>query len=235
MLTNNNYLDEVRFANGQFYALGTQLLTSTDGLNWTERISQREGGMRLTSAAGGPGQTVVIGDEGLIFVTTDGATFTQVGGGTRNNLRSLVYANNRFTLVGNDGVIWNSTDGINFAEVASPTTNNLRAISFGNGTYVVVGDAGTVLTSRDAVAWQSLSIVTNDLYGITFANGHFTVVGDLGRVLVSTNAANWALTTVNPGERLQGIAYGAGRYVTTGRRGFYAQLNECPELERGSQ
>jgi hypothetical protein len=231
--TNNNYFHGVRFANGQFYALGTQLLTSTDGLNWTERIPQREGGMRLTSAAGGPGQTVVVGDEGVIFASTDGATFGQVGGGTRNNLRSLVYANNRFTLVGNDGVIWTSTDGISFAEVVSPTTNNLRAIAFGHGTYVVVGDAGTVLTSRDAVAWQSLGIVTNDLYGIAFANGHFTAVGDLGSVLVSTNAANWALANLYPGERLQGVAYGAGRYVTTGRRGFYANSTNALNWNAG--
>ena len=220
--TNNNYFYGVRFANGRFYGLGTRLLTSTDGSNWTERIPQREGGMRLTSAVGGPGQTVVVGDEGLIFVTTDGAAFTQVGGGTRNNLRALVYANNRFTLVGNDGVIWNSTDGNSFGQVVSRTTNNLRAIAFGNGNYVAVGDAGTVLTSRDAITWQGVSIVTNDLYGIAFANGHFTAVGELGRVLVSTNAANWAFTSLNPGERLQGIAYGAGRYVTTGRLGFYA-------------
>jgi hypothetical protein len=230
---NNNYFSAVRFANGRFYALGTQLLTSTDGRTWTERIPQREGGMRLTSAAGGPGETIVVGDEGLIFVTTDGAAFTQVGGGTRNNLRAIVYANNRFTSVGNDGVIWNSTDGVNFTEVPSPTTNNLRAIAFGNGTYVVVGDAGAVLTSDDAVAWQSLSIVTNDLYGITFANGHFTAVGDQGRVLVSTNAANWTLTYLNPGERLQGIAYGAGRYVTTGRRGFYANSTNAVHWNAG--
>ena len=222
ILTNNNYFSEVRFANGRFYALGTILLTSTDGFNWTERISQPEDGMRLTSATGGPGQTVVVGDEGLIFVTNDGATFGQVGGGTRNNLRAIVHANNLFTMVGNDGVILNSTGGANFTEVPSPTTNNLRAIVFGNGHYVVVGDAGTVLTSRDAVTWQSLNVVSEDLYGIAFANGHFTAVGELGRILVSTNATNWRLTYANTDHRLQGIAYGAGRYVATGRQGYYA-------------
>jgi len=231
--TINNYFYGVRFVAGQFYALGTQLLTSRDGRNWTERIPQREGGMRLTSAAGGPGETIVVGDEGLIFVTTDGAAFTQVGGGTRNNLRALVYANNRFTIVGNDGVIWNSTDGVNFTEVTSPTTNNLRAIAFGNAHYVVVGDAGTVLTSIDAITWQSLKLVTNDLYGIAFANGHFTVVGELSRVLVTTNVQDWTLTFANIGWRLQGIAYGGGRYVTTGQRGNYAISTNAVHWQAG--
>jgi hypothetical protein len=232
-LTNNNYLDEVRFANGQFYALGTKLLTSTDGSNWTERIPQREGGMRLTSAASGHGETIVVGDEGLIFVTTDGATFIQVGGGTRNNLRAIIYANNHFTTVGNEGVIWNSTDGVNFTGVTSPTTNNLRAIAFGNAHYVVVGDAGTVLTSSDAITWQTLNLVTNDLYGIAFANGHFTVVGDLGRVLVTTNLQEWTLTFANIGWRLQGIAYGGGRYVATGQRGNYAVSTNAVQWNAG--
>jgi hypothetical protein len=222
IFNDGNYFDEVRFANGQFYALGTKLLTSADGRSWAERMSQPEGGMRLTSAVGSAGQTIVVGDEGLIFVSSDGAMFTQVGGGTRNNLRAIVYANNRFTMVGNDGVIWNSTDGATFMDVTSPTTNNLRAIAFGNDTYVVVGDAGTILTSCDAIFWQPVDLVTNDLYGIAFANGHFTVVGELGRVLVTTNLHDWTVTFAGTGRRLQGIAYGGGHYVATGQQGNYA-------------
>jgi hypothetical protein len=231
--TDGNYFDGVRFANGQFYALGTKLLTSSDGRNWTERMSEPEGGMRLTSAVGGPGQTIVVGDEGRILVSTDGTTFAQVGGGTRNNLRAIVYANNRFTVVGNDGVIWNSIDGEIFAEVGSSTTNNLRAIAFGNDHYIVVGDAGTILTSRDAIAWQAVDLVTNDLYGIVFANGHFTVVGELGRVLVTTNLQDWTLTFAGTGRRLQGIAYGGGRYVATGQQGYYAVSTNAVHWQAG--
>jgi hypothetical protein len=232
-MTNGDYFNAVRFVNGQFYGLGSKLLTSTDGRNWTERIPPRNGGMRLTSAAGTAGQTIVVGDEGLIFVSTDGATFTQIGGGTRNNLRAIVYANNRFTVVGNDGVIWNSTDGIDFTNVASPTTNNLRAIAFGNDVYLAVGDAGTVLTSRDAITWQPLNLVTNDLYGIAFANGHFTVVGELGRVLVTTNLHDWTVTFAGTGRRLQGIAYGGGRYVATGQQGNYAVSTNAVNWQAG--
>jgi len=218
----NNYVDGISFSNGRFYALGTLLLTSSDGHTWTQNISRPGAGLRLMSATGIPGQTIVVGDDGVIFESRDGATFSQVGGGSRNNYRAMIYENNRFTVTGNDGVLAYSYDGTNFTQVPVPTTNNLRAIAFGNGTYVVVGEGGALLTSSDGFEWQRLDLVNDGLYGVKFLNHHFIAVGESGRVLVSTNARDWSAVYANTGERLQGIAYGAGRYLAAGQRGYYA-------------
>src|SRR6185503_21356696 len=98
----------------------------------------------FTAAAGTAGQRIAVGDDGIIYRSTGGA-WTQVGGGTPNNLRGIVYANNRFTIVGNDGVIWYSADGANFTRTTGPNTNNLRAIADGNDTYVIAGSGGALL------------------------------------------------------------------------------------------
>jgi len=140
------------YGNGLFVAVGgspdsSTILTSRDGVSWTQQTSPTRGW--LYGVTFGNGLFVAVGDKGAIFTSPDGANWTQRTSGG-NDLKGVTYGNGLFVAVGgspDSSTILTSPDGVTWTRRPSPTRDWLNGVAYGNGTFVVVGYFGTILTS----------------------------------------------------------------------------------------
>ena len=221
IIVTNTFIYDLAFAGGQFLGLGMEIVTSPDGSNWTKRLNAPEASFQ--DAAFGNGITVVVGDNANILTSADSVTWNWISRGTDANLRGIAHGRNRFVVAGSQGNAWISFDGIAWTKHPTPKTNDLRAVVFAQDRFVLVGEGGSLMSSQDGIQWESYALLTNDLYGVSFVNDRFIAVGDRGAIVVSTNGLQWRVMTRPTNARLQGIAYGNGVYVVTGRDGNQAR------------
>jgi len=224
-----NALFAVTYGDGNFIAVGVggSILTSPDGIIWTER--RRGDTLSLSGAAYGNNMFLVADYYAYFMTSPDGISWTEplspyhlVGSAF---IRAVTYGNGIFIAVGYHstyGIVLKSTDGINWTPGNSDTQHSLTvpkldAAAYGNGQFVAVGESGTVLTSPDGTTWterNSGSTVT--LNGVTYGNGTFVAVGDIGAVLTSSDGANWIERNSETTSPLYEIAYGGGIYAAVG-------------------
>jgi hypothetical protein len=152
----------VAYGNGTFVAVGNggTILTSPDGVSWTQRTSGTSNS--LSGVTYRNGTFVAVGLGGTILTSPDGVTWTQRTSGTRNWLSGVTYGNGPSWRWG-DGPILTSPDGVNWTARANgdgqqalgrglrQRHDSLRGVAYGNGTFV--GTGGTILTSPDGVNW----------------------------------------------------------------------------------
>lgn len=100
----------------------------------------------------------------------------------------------------------------------------LRDAAFGNGRFVSVGDQGLMLTSSDGGAsWQQQRHAAGNYFArISFANGQFFATGRKygtlpdaweGLIWSSADGLNWQPRYAQTNTVVNGVAYGAGRFV----------------------
>jgi hypothetical protein len=116
---------------------------STNASNWTEgTISGSSITTNIKSVAYGAGKFIAVGDKtgtsatdpGLILLSTDGITWSQISSSsiTTNNLNQVYYGNNRFYVVGEENTLITSSDGINWYELGKLVANDPFYIVQGN-------------------------------------------------------------------------------------------------------
>lgn len=175
---------DVRYVNGMFIALcnGGRLVTSPDGIRWTERFIQSWPNNigQLYAVTYGNGLYAVAGS-GIIATSPDTINWTihPVGDPSlpAKSVYDIQFINNQFIAVGELGLMVTSSDGVNWSEPAITLSFNrppgignnaphytalFRRISYGNGLYVMVGQNymasyygfyHSVLTSPDGIHW----------------------------------------------------------------------------------
>ncbi len=178
------------------------ILTSPDGVTWTQRTSPVTSGT-LRGITYGNNTFVTVGFDQindmhhLILTSPDGVTWTQRASPVweiiNGELNSITYGNGTFVAMGHGRFIavLNSHDGIFWYEPIEIYSfpipkGQFDSITYGNGTFVAVGIDHAIsplipiiLTSPDGKTWtQRTSPVTEGyLSGITYANNTFVVVG----------------------------------------------------------
>ena len=97
----------VAYGNGLFVAVGGlgfgTILTSPDGVSWTERTSGTYN--PLSSVTYGNGTFVAVGEGGTILTSPDGVSWTERASPTKDFLNGVAYGNGTFVAVGKDGAI----------------------------------------------------------------------------------------------------------------------------------
>ena len=112
---------------------------------------------------------VTVGEDGIIFTSSDGNTWTKRNSGTSKFLRGVTYGNGLFVTVGR-GTILPSTDGNSWTKRISGTSKYLYGVTYGKGLFVVVGENGTIITSPDEYFWtERISVTSVDLFGVTYS------------------------------------------------------------------
>jgi hypothetical protein len=98
----------VTFRKGLFVAVGWcgTILTSPDGVDWTEQTSPTRND--LFGVTYGKGTFVAVGWNGTILTSPDGVNWTRRTSGTSNNLSRVAYGNGTFVVVGDFGTILTS-------------------------------------------------------------------------------------------------------------------------------
>jgi len=199
------FLNGVAYGNGTFVAVGDwtdfhiTILTSPDGVTWTERGKTYPFDY-LDGVSFGNGTFVAVGhwfNLSVIITSPDGITWTQQTVPYPNAipLHGVTYGNGNFVAVGDAGKILTSPDGITWMHrTSSYDTYTFWGVTQGYGTFVVVGDEcvlydgdgscvdfySRILTSTDLTTWTSRipGTYSTTLLGITPGNGTFVAVGD---------------------------------------------------------
>ena len=174
-------LEGVIFGNGRFVAVGRgnfatgntkrSIMTSTDGINWTEHDHNGNGLNDVTFAKG---IFVAVGDNGNVQVSSDGMNWNSFQAGNES-YQGVSFGKGLFTAVGGAGAIATSPNGMNWLERNSGTLKVLFDVTSGADVFVTTGNNGTILTSgeihpplsvrasrgqatdRIRVAWQEVS------------------------------------------------------------------------------
>jgi hypothetical protein len=218
---------DITYAENIFVAVGSQgvVITSPDGINWTERTSPALG---LSGVTHGNNIFVAVGTLSTIITSPDGRSWTKrdsgvpIPQGKFVTFEKIAYGNNTFVLVGNicdlnrcEGIILTSPDGINWT-TEGQGYRELWGITYGNGIFVAVG-RHTIITSPDGIQWtEESSESTGHMWGVAYANGTFVAVGEGGIILTSTDGITWENINSETTAFLIGIAYGNNTFVAAG-------------------
>jgi len=159
----------------------------------------------------------VVGDNGVILITTDGGTnWNAQTSGTSEQLEDVFFPVDANTgwVVGDGGVIRKTTDGgTNWSSQTSGTAANLKGITFpvDVNTGWVVGDGGVIRKTTDGgTNWNSqTSGTSNELRFVHFpdaSNGY--IAGFSGIILKTTDGgSNWSSQTSGTGANLRGLYF----------------------------
>lgn len=118
------------------------ILTSTDGITWTNRtFSLGKGAASLTC-----NDNIIVAVGSNIMTSTDGIQWVERASSSVN-LQDIAYGGGHFVVVGREGIITTSSDGLAWTQQRSGTDESLEGVAYGSGRFVVVGGGGTVLSA----------------------------------------------------------------------------------------
>jgi hypothetical protein len=165
------------------------VLTSTDGLDWTQVHAQAGAWFRRVAARG---ETLLVtgadaSDPGnlRIYVSADGTTWRPVTDLPMSALNGIVWAGTQFVGIGGfPAKAYTSADGVAWVEHDPGVPGFLDRVVWDGREVVAVGQGGMVAWSLDGNAWSAEFAGTwYELLGVATAHDRSVVVGDSGTIL----------------------------------------------------
>jgi hypothetical protein len=233
---NTAYYNGVYVTGGYMNSYG-QVLSSTDGLNWTQRIAQ------FGSAAGRPpkaigvstGSTnkfVVVGNSGHVYYSTNGTSWTAASN-FPDNMNGCTSNNSTYVVVGSTNRIYTSTDGASWSQrTAASSPGDWWDVEWGNGLFVAVGDGGAINTSTDGITWTnrtSTSGTTSRIRDVAYnasASYPWMACMDNGSAIFSTDGINWTSKTTGLTTTAYGIDFYNSAYRIIGSSSGYRYTSD---------
>jgi hypothetical protein len=189
------------------FANGSEIISSTNGLTWSEDyqigVFNVLNGIAYGMNAASQPVFVAVGDYGTAVCSTDLHTWT-LGSGLPLSFDSyfnaVAYGNSMFVAVGYDdavfppeGVIYSSPDGANWSPVPLPTTPSpFSGVTCANGVFVATtlendyGADGNIWVSTNAVNWtQTSTVASGSLNAVAEGDYQYIAVGSGGAILGS--------------------------------------------------
>ncbi len=215
----------VAWGAGRYVAVGAgdsnQALISTDGVTWTPQTVASEF-LVLESVAWGGGQFVAAGENGAVFSSPDGITWTaQSNGIVATDIFYDISSNGSlFVAVGYSDAdpyysanFITSQDGITWTPQLLPYDQGAQSVAWGNGRFVAVGHQA-ILTSLDGLTWTVQRNSMDRLTQVTWTGTQFVATGDIGgaTVLTSQDGETWTSERSVSGF-YQGVASDGNRTV----------------------
>ena len=193
----------------------------------------------INSVAFGAGRYVAVGDEGAIFSSSDGLTWSRKDSKTTRTLHSVIYENNLFVAVGNNDIIRTSPNGEEWAAGRYIGEGGyLLSTVYENGQFVIVGgrhildtnlkiigNKGVIATSTNGITWNERSLpgTVPRLNSITHAGGKFVAAGNGETIVTSTDGITWSRThpasSSSTANHLLKVIPAAGGFVAVGLNG----------------
>jgi hypothetical protein len=217
----NCSLSSIAYGNGIFVAVGTSnpapveengalitpppednhgaIVTSKDGVNWTQSLGAANIPVVLNSVTYGNGTFVAVGNDDTILTSPDGKTWTsRIATNDNIGLTGVCYGNGTFVAIGTDEVnirllnspsyILTSSDSVTWTGQEIDTLDGVGSIIWGDGLFVAVGTASTVeadhpyqgviATSSDGSTWTIQQQITdNEINGVAYGDGLFVATG----------------------------------------------------------
>ena len=195
--------------------------------------------MDINSVAFGAGRYVAVGDEGAIFSSSDGLTWSKKDSKTTGTLHSVIYENNLFVAVGSGNIIRTSSNGEEWAVRRYVGKGELLSSAvYAGGQFVIVGargirdtngkitgTRGVIVTSANGIIWNERSLpgMVPFLNSITHDGRNFVAVGYSEAIVTSSDGTNWSRThpasSSSTANHLVEVIHAAGRFIAVGRNG----------------
>lgn len=220
----------------RFIAAGgsSGLLTSTDGISWTQQIEGKKG-LILNSIAWDEASTyIATGDRGSIVISTNGIDWlASTMTGVTASILDTIWTGSQFAAVGTQGTILSSTDGTPanwtvYAHNTPGTAPLLESIAYnGSNQFTVAGNETLIYnnslgTAMDDPSWLTPSSPLQNLHSITWDGSRYLVTGDNGTLLESNDGAGWSPVPTFPviGNIIFDTAYNGTEYISVGDTGL---------------
>jgi hypothetical protein len=205
-----NTLQAVRYFGNRIVFVGANGTAgySDDGVNFS--VSSLNTPDWLVDLAVSSNMVVAVGDNAVIFASSDGAKWAFQRAPTNvfpKWLLSVAWGAGTFVTTGESGYIATSSDGTNWTSRTSGVTSDLTRIAWisntnGNGLFpyqgfwAVTADGKSIYSTNLGVSWKAFNIVssTNVLYAVAADSATGLVAGD-SELRLGTNANTWANQT----------------------------------------
>jgi len=206
-----NDFQAVTFFGNRLVAVGENgtVVYSDDYVNFTN-VGLNTSPNWLIAIAGSPNLLVTVGDNAIIYTSTNCANWTPQAkppGVGSDWLESAAYGNGTFVIGGDSGYIATSTNGTSWAEHNINTTGSMFWLSYVSGSgsptnfpytgFWAVTDTGQAwYSTNNGVLWKKFAGVssTNIFYSVAANKSTGLVVGD-EEVELGTNVADWTQQT----------------------------------------
>ena len=126
-------------------------------------------------------ETIVAGgDDGMLYISTDGQKWRKRTFGYNNHIHALIWTGNFFVAVGEGGLVATSANGSSWTKRQSRTNRDLNALAYVNKRLWTVGNDGVVLLSyNDGMSWLAARSSTDkNLNAVTGTVSEVIVAGE---------------------------------------------------------
>lgn len=221
----------VAYGGGLFVAAGNDgaLITSPDGLTWTNRTSGFTSGQRCSGVAYGNGTWIVVNEHTTnISTSTDGVTWTIKGtsGAITTPLLCVTYGNGVWVIGGNNAEIATSSDTNTWIARTSNLTAggssvySVRAAIFANNRFYItafsLSFSNCISTSPDGITWtgQNAGFASSRFYGLAYGVNKLVAVGDVANQSIMTlSDTTYQFTITSPSLPVPDAMYLGGQVL----------------------
>lgn len=226
--TGDNNWRGITYAEGLFVAVatdgvGSRVMTSPDGVNWTARTTPTQGWRGVTH---GNGTFVAVGSSSSTvraMTSDDGISWTGRNIDTANVWTSVTFGDGLFVAVSNTGTgnrVVTSPDGVTWTARTSAADLNWSSVTYGNGLFVAVSTDGGVMTSANGTTWtlQSITPSSTAWNAVTYGGSTFVAVGN-SAVMTSADGVNWTSRTPAANNQWRAVTHDGTRFVAVASSG----------------
>jgi hypothetical protein len=197
---------------------------SDDALNWTQAANPVD--FLFGDAVWANGKFVIVGDQGKVVLSPDGASWAVGYVGDSVSLEVVTHNGSEFVALGGQQV-FTSADAIAWesASLNVPGTPYFSRIAWSGERYAAIayladtiGRSGQkILISDDGVTWQDVGApVSAQLLGIKWTGTGYIAFGAEGIILSSTDGSVWTVLETGTDSYLIDLAISPDRLVVVG-------------------
>jgi hypothetical protein len=225
-----------------------EILTSPDGITWTQRVSPEKN--KWNGIAFGNGVFVAVASTGThrVMTSSDGITWILRNASQANSWNAVAYnagaGSPVFCAVASDGTnrVMTSPDGITWTNRTASTNNDYKAICANSaGRFVAIADqvagASRSMTSTDGTTWTSVgALATVSTWTSIASDGtNFIAVASSGATQVAScgsTGATWTSQTPASSNAWQAVTYvsGLSLFVAVASSGSGNRVMTAPNL-----
>ena len=215
----------------KWFASGSMIISSSDGINWLECTVNGFTGLIFTALAFYDSTLVAGADDGSIYTSTDGLIWNYSDSVFRSSVRRIRYINGEFWGIAGT-YVKKSIDGIVWTSILNFTMADINDIAYNSGKYVIAQVNGQpplssgLLFSTDGITWNSspvLSLQNFSATSVVYGNSRFVAAGvttdDESFIKYSLDGINWLnsnLPTTGDTQR-NDIQFIGEKFVSVGR------------------
>jgi hypothetical protein len=215
----------------RFVAAGSAYIANTwtggvfwsgDGLTW-QAGTLPAGAAELNAVTAGAGRVVAVGKNGKLYISPEGAVWTEASSPVTSELYGIGFADGQFVAVGQSGRVLVSPDGVTWTNRSVASSATLVGVARTGGTWYVTSGL-EVWTSVDAATWSKAPASPGGTGYSLFSTSSGLLLAGVsgGKIALAENSRIWESVTVNSADTsaaYYGLADGNGVIVAVGSRG----------------